>query len=131
MTTRASAPPTSTASGPPGLSPATAVLAADERDEVPDQHTAVRKAFAALEQAGLPAPDAVGHRVIHGGADHTAHERVDAGLGDDLRRLAAYTPLHVPAAIQGMDRLSRNSQARQSLSSVMIVTNNLIRRYRS
>ena len=121
MTTRASAPPTSTASGPPGLSPATAVLAADERDEVPDQHTAVRKAFAALEQAGLPAPDAVGHRVIHGCADHTAHERVDAGLGDDLRRLAAYTPLHVPAAIQGMDRLSRNSQARQSLSSVMIV----------
>jgi hypothetical protein len=63
-TTRASAPPTSTASGPPGLSPATAVLAADERDEVPDQHTAVRKAFAALEQAGLPAPDAVGHRVF-------------------------------------------------------------------
>ena len=96
-----------------------------------EERPLTRKAFAALEQAGLPAPDAVGHRVVHGGTDHTAHERVDAGLGDDLRRLAAYTPLHVPAAIQGMDRLSRNSQARQSLSSVMIVTNNLIRRYRS
>jgi acetate kinase len=80
--------------------------AADEPDDVPDHQTAVRKAFAALEQSRLPAPDAVGHRVVHGGADHTAPERVDARLLEDLRRLAAYAPLHLPAEIQGIEAVA-------------------------
>jgi acetate kinase len=80
--------------------------AAGEPDDVPDHQTAVRKAFAALEQSRLPAPDAVGHRVVHGGADHTAPERVDARLLEDLRRLAAYAPLHLPAEIQGIEAVA-------------------------
>ena len=80
--------------------------AAEEPDDVPDHQTAVRKAFVALEQSRLPAPDAVGHRVVHGGADHTAPERVDARLLEDLRRLVAYAPLHLPAEIQGIEAVA-------------------------
>jgi acetate kinase len=80
--------------------------AAEEPDDVPDHQTAVRKAFAALEQSRLPAPDAVGHRVVHGGADHTAPEWVDARLLEDLRRLVAYAPLHLPAEIQGIEAVA-------------------------
>src|SRR4051812_40414604 len=61
--------------------------AVEEPDDVPDYQSAVHKAFGVLEQFKLPSPDAVGHRVVHGGADHTAPERVDARLLEDLRRL--------------------------------------------
>ena len=54
----------------------------------------------------LPAPDAVGHRIVHGGADHTAPERVDARLLEDLRRLVPYAPLHLPAEIQGIEAVA-------------------------
>lgn len=39
---------------------------------------------------------AVGHRVVHGGADHYRPERVTAGLLDALDRLAPLAPLHEP-----------------------------------
>ena len=44
--------------------------ALDEPGDVPDYATAVYEAFAALDKLRLPSPDAVGHRVVHGGADH-------------------------------------------------------------
>ncbi|HZR81075.1 MAG TPA: acetate/propionate family kinase [Candidatus Binatia bacterium] len=43
--------------------------------------------------------DAAGHRVVHGGSDHVAPERIDDALLEDLRRLTPYAPLHQPAAI--------------------------------
>lgn len=39
---------------------------------------------------------AVGHRVVHGGADHYQPERVTAGLLDTLERLTPLAPLHEP-----------------------------------
>lgn len=80
--------------------------AVDEAGDVPDAHTAVDKAFAALDKLRLPSPAAVGHRVVHGGADHIAPERVDERLIEDLRRLVAYAPLHLPAAIQGIEAVA-------------------------
>lgn len=38
----------------------------------------------------------VGHRVVHGGADHLAPARVNAALLDDLERLVPLAPLHQP-----------------------------------
>ncbi|MBP7002154.1 acetate/propionate family kinase [Amaricoccus sp.] len=38
----------------------------------------------------------VGHRVVHGGADHAAPVRVDAGVLAALERLAPLAPLHQP-----------------------------------
>ena len=68
-----------------------------EHDLAPDDGDAL---VAAL--ADMPAPDAVGHRVVHGG------ERFrDAVLVDDERRgglgeLTELAPLHQPAALAGI-----------------------------
>jgi acetate kinase len=42
-------------------------------------------------------PDAVGHRVVHGGPDHAAPALVDDALLDQLEALVPLAPLHQPA----------------------------------
>ena len=67
-------------------------------------HTAAAEGIgAAAKDLGFPSPVAVGHRVVHGGPDHTAPERVDAQLLAELQRLVAFAPLHLPSAIQGIE----------------------------
>ncbi len=52
---------------------------------------------------GLPsAPDAVGHRVVHGGPHFTAPTRVGSAELDQIRALGALAPLHNPAAVAGI-----------------------------
>jgi acetate kinase len=78
----------------------------DESSDFPDHQAAVHSAFAALEKLKLPSPDAVGHRIVHGGADHIAPERVDQRLLENLRQLVPYAPLHLPAEIQGIEAVA-------------------------
>ena len=78
----------------------------DKSSNFPDQQAAVHSAFVALEKLRLPAPKAVGHRLVHGGADHSAPERVDRRLLEHLRQLVPYAPLHLPAAIQGIEAVA-------------------------
>jgi acetate kinase len=78
----------------------------DEQRHFPDHTAAVEAMFTAAEQVGFPSPVAVGHRVVHGGPDHTAPERVEEPLLDDLRRLVAFAPLHLPSAIQGLEAVT-------------------------
>ena len=59
-----------------------------------------------LAAAGLPAPDAAGHRIVHGGADHAVPERVTPPLLAALRTLVPLAPLHLPAALDGIDAVS-------------------------
>ncbi len=53
--------------------------------------------------------DVVGHRVVHGGADHVAPARVDAGLVTGLCALVPLAPLHLPAAIAGIEAVIQRS----------------------
>src|SRR5207247_7805760 len=78
------------------------VLTEAHRD-FPDHQAAVHMAFAALEQLHLPQPAAVGHRLVHGGPDHAAPERVTPQLLAALRRLVAFAPLHLHSEIQGIE----------------------------
>src|SRR5207247_1868066 len=71
-----------------------------------DPRAALRAAFSALDAAKLPPPDAVGHRVVHGGPDHAAPERVTTGLIAALRALTPFAPLHLPAAIAGIEAVT-------------------------
>jgi acetate kinase len=80
--------------------------AVDEPGTFHDHQAAVEAAFAAMEKLQLPALDAVGHRIVHGGADHIAPEQVDARLLEDLRRLVPYAPLHLPPEIQGIEAVT-------------------------
>ena len=64
---------------------------------------AVREALSGLGGE----PDAVGHRVVHGGPRHTAPVRIDERVRDDLRELVRLAPLHQPAALAGIDAVDK------------------------
>src|SRR5215510_14508600 len=84
----------------------TSGLSREELGTFHDHQAAVQAAFNSLEQLQLPTPEAVGHRLVHGGADHIAPEQVEAQLLEDLRQLAPYAPLHLPAEIQGIEAVT-------------------------
>jgi acetate kinase len=53
--------------------------------------------------AGLPQrPDAVAHRVVHGGSRFRAPVLVDSEVEGEIRRLAAVAPLHNGPALEGI-----------------------------
>jgi acetate kinase len=60
-------------------------------------------AFETMATSGLPAPDAVAHRLVHGG-DRFFHSIVvtDATLAD-LWELAPFAPLHLPAELRAIE----------------------------
>jgi acetate kinase len=82
----------------------------DVHRDFPEPTTAVEAVFSGMAQVGLPPPVAVGHRVVHGGPDHSAPERVEAPLLAELRRLVAFAPLHLPSAIQGIEAVASRFQ---------------------
>lgn len=71
-----------------------------------DYTAALDAALASFERRGLPSPDAAGHRVVHGGPRHTAPAEIDEGVLADLRELVPFAPLHMPAAIAGIDAIA-------------------------
>jgi acetate kinase len=52
--------------------------------------------------AGPREIDAIGHRIVHGGAEFYDPVRLDPQVVEKLARLAELDPLHAPAAIQGI-----------------------------
>jgi acetate kinase len=51
----------------------------------------------------LPAPDAVGHRIVHGGSIYLDAVRIDATVDARLRELTALAPLHQPKSLAALD----------------------------
>jgi acetate kinase len=62
--------------------------------------------FAGLEQLHLPRPVAVGHRIVHGGPDHTAPELVTPEVLAALRKIVPFVPLHLPSEIAAIEAIS-------------------------
>jgi acetate kinase len=54
---------------------------------------------AALDEASFGTPAAVGHRVVQGGPDHMAPERVTPAVLADLCAAVPLAPLHLPATL--------------------------------
>jgi acetate kinase len=52
-----------------------------------------------LTESKLPPPDAIGHRVVHGGATLREHCLIDAAVMRKLDAAIGFAPLHMPAAI--------------------------------
>jgi len=50
----------------------------------------------------LPEPDAVGHRVVHGGAEFAAPVRLDADVRRRIAGLTDLAPLHQPKSLAGI-----------------------------
>ncbi|MGH3377282.1 MAG: acetate/propionate family kinase, partial [Actinoallomurus sp.] len=55
------------------------------------------------ELTGLPVPDAVGHRVVHGGTEFTEPVRVEGDVEARLRSLTDLAPLHQPKSLRAID----------------------------
>lgn len=53
-----------------------------------------------LAESGLPTPDAIGHRVVHGGPRLLGHCRLDARVLTEIRAASALAPLHAPATLK-------------------------------
>ena len=68
---------------------------------------------AALDEAGQA--DASGHRIVHGGPQHGAAQRVDDALVEELRALTVLAPLHQPPALDALEAVRR---ARPELPAV-------------
>jgi acetate kinase len=55
------------------------------------------------ELRALPAPDAIGHRVVHGGDEFTDPVRIDDDVEARIRALTDLAPLHQPKSLHGID----------------------------
>ena len=73
-----------------------------QKVEVADHAAACRHVFSWLTRHGFGMPDAVGHRVVHGGLRHTAPEKVTPELIDSVTELVPYAPEHLPQALNAI-----------------------------
>lgn len=69
-----------------------------------DDRAAAKFLFDWLEQlVGLASITAVGHRIVNGGASYKEPQRVTREMLDQLRRISAYAPEHLPSEINLID----------------------------
>ena len=67
------------------------VSSADHRD-------AIARVSSLLAESNMPAPDAIGHRIVHGGPALRQHCLIDDAVLRQLDAATAFAPLHTPAA---------------------------------
>jgi acetate kinase len=66
---------------------------------ISDQRAAVGRIATLLADSPLPSPQAIGHRIVHGGPLLREHCLIDATALQRLEAAAAFAPLHTPAAL--------------------------------
>ena len=77
--------------------------------DAPDHSSAAGALMEWLEEARLrSAVQAVGHRVVHGGARYSAPARVNDELLQALREISVYSPEHLPGEIALIERFRLN-----------------------
>lgn len=87
--------------------------AVDDHPEIHDHADAARRALAWLREVGvLQTLEAVGHRVVHGGARFTKPALVDNDVISGIESAAKLAPLHNRPSLQAIDAV------RQSLPAV-------------
>ena len=66
--------------------------------EMPDHATAFDEVLQLLARTGAPKPDALGHRLVHGGSRFSDAAVIDAPALRDLQAIQKLAPLHNPPA---------------------------------
>jgi len=61
----------------------------------------------ALRDLGPQKPDAIGHRLVHGGPLHHEPTLIDGALVGSLRSLVRFAPLHLPKALDAIEEAQR------------------------
>jgi acetate kinase len=64
------------------------------------------KAMFALEEQSVKDLTAVGHRIVHGGPNFTAPQRITKELKSALKELVPFAPLHLPSQIAMIEAVS-------------------------
>jgi acetate kinase len=70
-----------------------------EKTALPGPAETIMRIASLLAQFKMPPPDAVGHRVVHGGPKLRQHCIIDATTLSQLQAATAFAPLHTPAAL--------------------------------
>ena len=79
-----------------------------ERVSAPDHAAAIGVLIKWIERSGdTNALGGVGHRVVHGGPNYSAPQRITPELLDELRRISSFDPQHLPQEILLIETLSR------------------------
>lgn len=83
-----------------------AIASGEERwdpGDSPGRHGAALRSALRDAGSGDAAPDAIGHRVVHGGERFEAPAVIDAGVRAGIEEAARLAPLHNRAALEGVD----------------------------
>jgi acetate kinase len=75
----------------------------EKTEGLPDHGAALQAVLAWLKRQGREwQPDAVGHRLVHGGLHHRSPERITPELIAAIERLVPIVPDHLPQALQAI-----------------------------
>ena len=74
----------------------------EDGSDISDHFTGLKKIL-----KGLPAVDAIGHRVVHGGESFRKPVMIDSGVIGKIKKCSAIAPLHNPANLAGIKACRR------------------------
>ena len=70
-----------------------------ENAALPSQKDAVIRIARLLTDLKMPAPQSIGHRIVHGGPKLRRHCIIDGSVLDELNAAVVFAPLHMPSAL--------------------------------
>jgi acetate kinase len=70
-----------------------------ETEAILSQREAIIRIARLLTDSKMPVPDAIGHRVVHGGPKLRQHRIIDAEVMRALEAASTFAPLHIPQAL--------------------------------
>jgi len=74
-------------------------LISETLSDPPSPRDAIVRIGKLLTDSSMPAPSAVGHRIVHGGPKLGQHCLIDDTVLQQLEAATAFAPLHVPSAL--------------------------------
>jgi acetate kinase len=77
----------------------------DERVSLPDHGAALACALESLQKCSAPAPQAIGHRIVHGGPTVREHRRFTEEVRIQLYDSVNLAPLHLPPALAVLEAI--------------------------
>ena len=72
----------------------------DESRSFADASQAADYLLSALDREALPAPNVVGHRIVHGGPRLRSHQCITPQVLHELEQAIPFAPLHLPPALE-------------------------------